>query len=68
MHQIGKKVLSPRWSTAKTLGNFVLDGAPRQAENHGRVDQLKDGREGEEEGDGRLELQGSGDEVSLRHA
>ncbi len=46
---------------------WFLDRALGQAENQGRVDQFKDGRERQEEGFGRPQLQTARNKISLRY-
>ena len=46
---------------------WVSDRALGQAENQGRIDQFKDGRERQEEGLGRPQLQTARNKISLRY-
>ncbi len=46
---------------------WFSDRALGQAENEGRVDQFKDGRERQEEGLGRPQLQTARNKISLRY-
>jgi hypothetical protein len=47
---------------------WFSDRALGQAENEGRVDQFEDGRERQEEGLGRPQLQTARNEISLRYS